>query len=152
MEILNDKKYNFKNKEGKFHFKLCYPQIQKCNEWKQTSNPVEDIKIKGFEPVGKLSFTENGLGEDWGGLGKSKKESHTLIDDTGTGSDNKWNMAVGAFKHEDKDKKTIPGPKGEKKIRQVELYVKKGMFLFSHLLTLPLHYEPGWYVFRSPLC
>ena len=136
LEFLDD---SYKNQEGKFHFKICYPDIEnieKCNEWKQTSNPVKHGKITGFEAVGNLSFTQNGVGEPWGGLGKSDKESHTLIDDTG--SDSKWNMAVGAFKHEDKDKKTIPGPKGEKKIKQVELYVKKGMFLFSHLLTIPL--------------
>ena len=38
----------YRNKEGKFHFKICFPEIKgnNCNEWKQTSNPATEGKIR----------------------------------------------------------------------------------------------------------
>lgn len=120
---------------GKFHFKLCYPDLdrdkdKKCNEWKQSSNPVKDGKITGYEPI-DINFNKNGNGDEWGGLGKSGHD-HTLMDDTG--SDPEWNMAVGALKFEP-NKNKIPGPKGEKGITKVKLFVKKGMLIQSSLLN-----------------
>ena len=130
LKKLRDNPEKYKT-NGKFHFKLCYPDIdkdkdKKCNEWKQSSNPVKDGKITGYEPI-DINFKENGNGDPWGGLGKSDKhKTHTLMDDTG--SDDKWNMAVGALKFNDnKDKNKIPGPKGEKGITKVKLFVKKGI-------------------------
>ena len=86
----------YRNKEGKFHFKICYPEIKgnNCNEWKQTSNPATEGKIQGFQKI-KLAFPKNGAGGSWGGLGRSElHSSHTLMDDTGSAA--YWWMAVGA--------------------------------------------------------
>ena len=78
----------FRNKDGKFHLKLCYPEIKgkngNCNEWKQSSNPTTEGKIKGFQKV-KLAFPHNGAARSWGGLGRSDLYStHTLMGDTGS--------------------------------------------------------------------
>ena len=86
----------YRNKEGKFHFKICFPEIKgnNCNEWKQTSNPATEGKIRGFQKI-KLAFPKNGAGGSWGGLGRSElHSSHTLMDDTGSAP--YWWMAVGA--------------------------------------------------------
>ena len=89
---------NFRGDDGKFHFKLCYPELTgegggRCNEWKQTSNPVTEGIIKGFEKI-KLAFTKSGLHKPWGGLGRSETyRTHALMDDTGTHA--YWYMAIG---------------------------------------------------------
>ena len=134
LKKLKDNPEEYKT-NGKFHFKLCYPDLdkdkdKKCNEWKQSSNPVKDGKITGYEAV-DINFKQNGNGDPWGGLGKSGHD-HTLMDDTG--SDPEWNMAVGALKFEP-NKNKIPGPRGEKGITKVKLFVKKGILIQSPLLN-----------------
>ena len=64
--ILN-KLENYRNKEGKFKFKLCYPELtwgkngSNCNEWFQTSNPYTDSTITGFQEI-FLAFDVNSYG------------------------------------------------------------------------------------------
>ena len=109
---------SYRNTAGQLHLKLCYPEIKgnNCNEWKQTSNPVTEGTITGYEPI-SIAFPANGNGNPWAGLGKSEQPS-TLIDDTGSEA-TAW-MAVGAFKFTSKDK--IPGPWGSQ-VTRVELFV-----------------------------
>ena len=132
----------YKNIEGKFHLKICYPDRvaqsdvsgKCCNEWKQTSNPVSEGIITGFEKI-SLAWTKNCAGSDWHGLGLEGQFTHTLIDDTG--ENERWCMAVGAIKYEpddDNPKKYIPGPYNEKiaeprKVQIVEMLVRTGMML-----------------------
>ena len=79
---------DYRNGEGKFRFKLCYPELtwgsggSKCNEWIQTSNPYTDSTITGFEAV-SLAFDVDSERNDWRGLGKNvpKWEEFTAIDD-----------------------------------------------------------------------
>ena len=117
-----DQLESFRNAEGKFHLKLCYPERQSklgyCNEWLQSSNPVTDGKITGFKKI-HLSFSKNGAGKPFGGLGKSGKSETTLMDDTG--SNPYWWMAVGATKYY--EKKKIPGPWLLPKVTKVEMFV-----------------------------
>ena len=77
---------SLRNYDEVFHFKLCYPELTTysypCNEWKQSSNPVVDSAISGFEAI-TLTFPKNGLKMPFGGLGLSPLSfAKTLIDDT----------------------------------------------------------------------
>ena len=92
----------FRDAEGKFTFKICYPEYVgvsggRCNEWKQTSNPATETTITGFEPIGTLAWNLRGDGQPWGGLGKNvaSQQTRTLIDDMPTSS-TFW-MSIGAF-------------------------------------------------------
>ena len=49
-----DQLESLRSVEGSFHFKLCYPEVTgeaggSCNEWTQTSNPVTDSNIAGYQ-------------------------------------------------------------------------------------------------------
>ena len=105
--ILN-KLENYRDKDGNFRFKLCYPVEQKCNEWTQSSNLAENNKIEGFSPI-SLDWTENGDRKPWRGLGKVGSNSFgtTLIDDAPESTN--WFCAIGAFAYWPVSPK-IPGP------------------------------------------
>ena len=119
---------SYRNAEGKFRFKICYPEVQSefhglghCNEWLQSSNPTTEGTITGYKRI-HLAFPKNGAGRAWGGLGRSGN-SGTLADDTG--SSLYWWMAVGATEYYHPNKKTIPGPwaRPADGIKKIELYV-----------------------------
>ena len=121
---------DFRDADGNFHFKLCYPELTgagggRCNEWTQTSNPVTDTTITGFQPI-TIAFTQNGYGEDWRGLGRSPdKYPATLMDDAP--SRPFWWTAIGATKDYAAAKLGIPGPFEQKKyVNKIELYIKPG--------------------------
>ena len=94
-------------KAGGFHFKLCYPEVSKCNEWVQTSNPVEESTITGFSAI-TLTWTKNSLDNPWLGIGLSPPSPHSLIDDFPT--HDYWWTSIGTLRLLSGDK--IPGPKG----------------------------------------
>ena len=120
---------NYRGKDGNFQFKLCYPEVGKCNEWIQSSNPATETTIRGFGAI-SLDFTKNGAGGAWAGLGKSSSISYeeTLIDDSPAAR--KWYCAIGSCAHFPQ-KPLIPGPAIEnegiqkKGISDVVLYVFK---------------------------
>ena len=106
----------FRNSEGNFHFKLCYPEIKgiggkSCNEWIQSSNPVTESVITGFKPI-SLAFVKNSINQDWKGLGINLAgiQGSTLIDDSPTHGH--WFSAIGAFRNWG-GQNTIPGPRIE---------------------------------------
>ena len=122
-----------RDEQGNFHFKICFPELKKskwegkkkedgyCNEWLQSSNPVEESVVTGFQAL-DLIFTKDGAQGPWHGLGKGGEEDIALIDDTG--AEHYYWMAVGATKltpYYGKD--AIPGP-WLTPVKQVELYVK----------------------------
>ena len=122
-----------RDEQGKFHFKICFPELKKskwkgkkredgyCNEWLQSSNPVEESVVTGFQAL-DLLFSKDGGQGPWRGLGKGGEEDIALIDDTG--AEHYYWMAVGATKttpYYGKD--AIPGP-WLTPVKQVELYVK----------------------------
>lgn len=39
----------FRSCSGYFHFKLIYPELPGFNEWTQTSNPVQETKVIGYQ-------------------------------------------------------------------------------------------------------
>ena len=120
----------YKNEDGNYHLKLCYPELTgvgggHCNEWTQSSNPVTDTTITGFQPI-TIAFTQNGYREDWRGLGRSPdKYPATLMDDAP--SRPFWWTAIGATKEYAAAKLGLPGPFEQKKyVNKIELYIKPG--------------------------
>jgi len=112
---------DFRTPEG-FYFKLCYPELNRCNLWIQTSNPAEEWKIEGFQAV-HLSFHLNGNDTNWTGLGKNKADGNAFIDDEP--DDAYWWTAIGAKRfYPNEESRTIPGPKGIKRhhVQKVELW------------------------------
>ena len=66
----------FRGLDGKFLFKLCYPEVEgstggHCNEWYQTSDPFTDSVITGFDPV-KIEFP--GKTNVFAGLGSNSED------------------------------------------------------------------------------
>ena len=114
--ILSDLE-DFLNSDGKFHFKLVYPEIPATNEWIQSSNPATDTTITGFEAI-SLDVDLNSYDEAWEGLGYS--DHKTLIDDAPDGI--RWWTAIGAYHDYPKESGTLPGLKSNT-ISIVELYV-----------------------------
>ena len=126
----------FRSFDGKFRFKLCYPFVrdecnqdegecvteEKCNEWIQKSNPAEEFKIEGFEPI-SLVYKENSKNEHWAGLGKNVVGGPSLIDDTPDSSSVHWYSAIGAYKSW-MSPTTFPGPR-PLAVYKVQLFVKK---------------------------
>ena len=113
----------YRDGDGNFQFKLCYPGLVKCNEWIQTSNPATETNITGFKAI-TLTFETNGYkGGEWAGLGKNISWG-TLIDDTP--SQVNWHCAIGARAYWP-NKPKIPGPAGQipNGITDVELFVLK---------------------------
>ena len=132
---------NYRRSDGRFHFKLCYPphkmntngvwmngdsQVSMdsiCNEWTQTSNPITEGTITGFDEI-HLDFPHKGNQQPWGGLGRTNVMNDSnifpsLIDDTGT--DGFWWMAIGATSpHQYND--TFPGPFWHN-VKKVDFYV-----------------------------
>ena len=107
---------DFRNSEGNFQFKLCYPKIvgiggKSCNEWTQSSNPATSSTIMGFKSI-SLAFAKDSYNMDWKGLGINlpKLQGSTLIDDTP--SQGNWFSAIGAFRYWG-GQNTIPGPRIE---------------------------------------
>ena len=120
----------FRNEDGSFHFKLCYPEVtgvngSHCNEWTQSSNPANQTTITNFQAI-SLAFDVNSAENPWIGLGRSPSNyPQTLIDDYPAHS--WWWMAIGATQFYKEDG-IIPGPRGTDpaeghKVRKVELYV-----------------------------
>ena len=103
---------DYRNHEGNFHFKVCYPEItgvggNHCNEWFQSSNPTSEGTTNGYQAI-SVAFFINGAGQSWAGLGFSG-DTATLIDNTGTQA--YWFGAIGATKYAPSNGAvTIPGP------------------------------------------
>ena len=115
-----DQLENFRNQDGNFHLKLCYPEVNSnggfCNEWIQTSNPATEIDRIGFQAI-SLSFPKNGANNPWRGLGLNRcvpgRQCHgysnrTLISDSP--SNRQWNGAIGATHWSEIESGVIPGP------------------------------------------
>ena len=121
-----DQLENYKNAEGNFHLKLCYPEVSgedgsHCNEWVQTSNPVTDTTITGFRAI-SLAFNLDSYNNPWVGLGRSPSGHPTLMDDAP--SRTYWWSAIGATRyHGGSD--TIPGANPHV-VKKVELHVHTG--------------------------
>eukprot|EP00091_Calanus_sinicus_P000622 TRINITY_DN10538_c0_g1_i1.p1 TRINITY_DN10538_c0_g1~~TRINITY_DN10538_c0_g1_i1.p1 ORF type:complete len:207 (+),score=44.02 TRINITY_DN10538_c0_g1_i1:516-1136(+) len=120
----------FRDKEGFFRFKVCYPEVQytaiyPCNEWIQSSNPLHETIITGFKPL-RIAFPKTSTGGIFGGLGLSPpSSSDTLIDETP--SHGNWYFAIGALNNWHK-KDTIPGPVSSTSdlaaVKKVEMFVR----------------------------
>ena len=108
--------------------KIVYPELGGSNEWVQTSNPVRDSTIKGYQPL-SVDYKVNGQLQPWGGLGKcsGKPTSAAICDTPTTGY---WFMCVGCKGWwPNTGIPTIPGPRsnpyvsGKYAVTKVELYI-----------------------------
>ena len=118
--------------------KIVYPELAGSNEWIQTSNPVTEDIIKGFQPI-KLEFSVNGYNEPWEGLGLCTGSPGALICDTP--KESKWWMCIGCQAWFP-EIGYIPGPQDNEGgykylVTQVELYVsipQTGQFYITGLI------------------
>ena len=124
-----DQLEDFRTEDGKFHLKIVFPDLGGSNEWMQTSNPVTDSTIKGFQPV-KLDYQIDGHANPWGGLGLNTVNEQALISDTPTTEF--FYMCLGCQIYYPSTG-AIPGPRISKEneedvlaVTQVELYVTNG--------------------------
>ena len=111
--------------------KIVYPELGGSNEWIQTSNPVTESTIEGFQPV-KLDYQLDGHNNPWGGLGLYTGTARALITDTPTRSN--WYMCIGC-QNWWPSTGTIPGPALDgQAVTRVELYVNvNGKLISQHL-------------------
>ena len=101
--------------------------------------------ITGYKRI-HLAFPNNGLGQPWGGLGKSGN-SNTLAGDAGSNPRGYPWMAVGATKYFTPSEKTIPGPFPHM-VKKIELYVKPG----PQLLPVGKYSYQTFFQFSIPIC
>ena len=111
---------------GVFHIRICYAELPDdfpCNEWKQSSNFVEESEITDFEEI-EITYPESGTGGVFGGLGLSPVSfCCNLIDDLPDHGN--WFYSVGTLTAYGKG---LPGPHPIT-VRQVELYLAAGRLL-----------------------
>ena len=115
----------FQTEEGKFIFKIVYPELKGLNVWEQTSNPATEENIEGFQGL-RLDFSLAGDGRDWAGLGKCALSSALICDAPEEVSEETLAMCIGCGRHTAMDMTKIPGPKHTTSISavsKVELYV-----------------------------
>ena len=109
--------------------KIVYPELGGSNEWIQTSNPVTESMIEGFQPV-KLDYQRDGSNRPWGGLGLSRNDAWgaSLISDTP--DTQYWHMCIGC---QTKWGHGFPGPRPNS-VTQVELYINAVDGKFHYIL------------------
>ena len=143
-----DQMENFRNQDGTFHLRVCYPELSvngsSCNEWIQSSNPVTETEITGYQAI-SLAFTKNGNNNAWKGLGL-EKTNNTLIADCPKNAQ-KWWGAIGAIEWIPDVvgviPGVIPGPKNHQPVTKVvltaltkEISVNGKIYvIYSHLLN-----------------
>ena len=149
LQYLND---NLRVEDNSFHFKLCYwgenlgNLSGGCNEWRQSSNPVESTAVEGFKAV-SLEWRE-----DFGGLCKLEGSAGetSLI---GSCSNNE-RFPVGAKGYNDPDE-NVWGPQAQG-VDDMQLYVKFsvtdcGVFTASgkEVLNFPFKWEYSTFFFEG---
>lgn len=103
----------FKNIDSKFEFMLEYPDdLTGYNRWRQTTNPVNDTGVAGYEAV-SIDWDYN----NWQGLCTSSSSNLTFID--GSPTTGEWFYAIGSYSSFDTG---IPGPNSA--VSYVELWVR----------------------------
>jgi hypothetical protein len=119
---------------GKFEFKLIYPELNEFNHWRQSNNPIveeDDLtkaKATGYEPI-KITWS----GSNWGGLLRTKYHYSseclpTLID--GSIGVKEWWFSIGRVKNctgGEGSTTTFPGPNGNR-VKHVELWMRTQFF------------------------
>ena len=123
-----DQLEEYRNCNGTFHFKLCYPELRDnfsfpCNEWTQFNNPVYDSISRDFKPI-NISF--NSETQEFNGLGKSERgKLNCLIEDHPLLYNNR-SFSIGTMNGSEGK---INGPP-DHLVERVELFVNPGN-LFS---------------------
>ena len=105
--------------DGKYTFKLYYPNENITNIWSQTNNPVTDDGSGGVEGYQAISIGSSA--NSWGGLERRDSRSETFLDGSIFPSATSWWFAVGARSNYP-SYPTIPG--ANTGITEVELWVK----------------------------
>jgi hypothetical protein len=105
--------------DGKYTFKLNYPNEDITNIWSQTNNPVRDDGSGGVEGYQAISIGSSA--NSWGGLERRDSRSETFLDGSIYPSAASWWFAVGARSNYP-SYPTIPG--ANTGITEVELWIK----------------------------
>lgn len=119
----NAKKYSILStlekykRDGKFTFKLNYPNEDITNIWSQTNNPVTDDGSGGV--TGYTAISIEATNNSWGGLERRDSITQTFLD--GSPNSSNWWYAVGARSNHP-SYPTIPG--ANTGVTEVELWVK----------------------------
>lgn len=103
--------------DGKYTFKINYPQSGITNIWSQTNNPVLDngsAGVSGYTPI-SIDTTDNG----WGGLERYDAQTSTFLDGTLSPRGN-WFYAIGSKSWGGNT--TFPGHNTP--VNEVELWIK----------------------------
>ena len=118
-----DELEQFRHDDGRFYFRLEWPNDATVYEWSQTSNPVSET-LAGYQAI-SVPYT----GLKWGGLEPSK---YALMD--GSINTDMWFYAIGAYQRWSngipsyaKTDNDAGYPK-----QAVELYVRTGKKLHFH--------------------
>ena len=99
----------FKDANGKFRFKLVYPEVPGFIEWTQTSNPIAEKTIAGFKLIGELEDSILKNRESiwkWKGLGLGEEGKSLMEESTKNGM---WQTAIGAQKSWPQNSPKFPG-------------------------------------------
>ena len=119
----------YRNCDGNFHFKICYPDLQEnysfpCNEWIQSLNPFNDKLLRGFKPI---NITFQSVTQDFNGLGMSARgRGDSFIDDSPfMTSDPERAFSIGSLRGKD-GKFAGPPPYY---VEKVELFINPGTIL-----------------------
>ena len=121
---------------GDFHFKLCYPGLAEnfsfpCNEWTQTSNPVLESIIEGYNPIRITFNSENG---DFPGLGlfQLSRSKHLINDRPYVNTP--W-FSVGTMESSLNEEGKFAGP-SKQYVEKAVLYVNPGILKSVYLLFI----------------
>ena len=124
-----DQVEEYRNCDGNFHFKICYPELQEnysfpCNEWIQSLNPFNDKLLRGFKPI---NITFQSVTQDFNGLGMSARgRGDSFIDDSPfMTSDPERAFSIGSLRGKD-GKFAGPPPYY---VEKVELFINPGTIL-----------------------
>jgi len=81
-----DQLEQFRNGDGRFYFRMTWPDDATVYEWSQTSNPVSE-RLAGYQPI-SVPYT----GRNWKGIEPS---TSALMD--GSISSSSWYYAIGSY-------------------------------------------------------
>ena len=124
-----DQLEEFRDCDGNFHFKICYPELAEnfsfpCNEWIQSRNPFNEKLLRGYKPI---NITFQSATQDFNGLGLSARgRGDSFIDDAPfLKNDFERAFSIGSLRGKDGK---FPGPPPYF-VEQVELFINPGKLL-----------------------
>ena len=129
-----DELEQFRHDDGRFYFRLEWPNDNTVYEWSQTSNPISE-KLAGYQAI-SVPYT----GQYWGGIEPS---TDALMDGSinrpnswyyAIGSHRKWKGGIPSYAKTDNDR--IYPQQGVRLYVQTEIHKGKTRLLFCVMLLM----------------